>query len=103
MDDPARLLLPIGFIVVAVLLVWWHYRRSASLLEQWARRHRYRILSQQYCYFFKGPFFWTSSKDQVVYRVTVQDEEDRERTGWVRCGGYFFGLLSDNVEARWDA
>jgi hypothetical protein len=101
-DNVGIVLLPVGFVILAVFVIWWHYSRSSSLLEQWARRHGYRILSQEYCYFFKGPFFWTSSKDQVVYYVTVEDEEGRQRKGWVRCGGYFLGLLSDNVEVRWD-
>src|SRR5947209_5710385 len=52
MDNAFVLLLPIGFVIVAVLAIVWHYSRSSSLLEQWAQRHGYRILSQQYCYFF---------------------------------------------------
>jgi hypothetical protein len=24
------------------------------------------------------------------------------RDGWVSCGGWFLGLFSDHVEARWD-
>lgn len=102
MDDLFAVLLVLSFVIVAVFAVVWHYSRGSSLLEQWARRNGYRILSQDYCHFFKGPFFWTSTKDQVVYYVTVEDEEGRQRNGWVRCGGYFLGLLSDNVEVRWE-
>ena len=102
MDNPFVLVVPVIFVILAVMAMMWHYGRGSSLLEQWAQGHGYRILSQEYCHFLKGPFFWTSSKDQVVYYVTVEDQEGRKRKGWVRCGGYFFGLLSDNVEVRWD-
>ena len=95
-------LLGIGFIIIAILAIWWHYSRASELLEEWARRHRYHILRQEYCYFFKGPFFWSSSKNQVVYYVTIEDRDGRQRTGWVRCGGFFFGLFSDNVEVSWE-
>lgn len=101
-DNFAVVLLALALVLIAVLGTWWHYGRSSSLLETWARRHGYHIISQEYCRFFKGPFFWTSSKGQVVYYVTVQDAEGRQRTGWVRCGGFFFGLWSDNVEVRWE-
>jgi hypothetical protein len=26
----------------------------------------------------------------------------RRRKAWVRCGGWFLGMLSDNVEVAWD-
>src|SRR5262249_36093276 len=51
---------------------------------------------------FKGPFFWTSTKAQTVYYVFVEDSDGNKRSGWVRCGSCWFGLLSDNVEVRWD-
>src|SRR5262249_35973173 len=51
--------------------------------------------------FFRGPFFWTSSKGQTVYRVTVE-VKGAVRTGWVRCGSWWLGLRSEQVEVRWD-
>jgi hypothetical protein len=92
-------------VVVATLLallVAWSFRRSAFLLEEWAVGHHYQVLDRHYCWFCKGPFTWTSSNGQAVYRVTVADERGNRRCGWVRCGGWFWGLLSDQVEARWD-
>ena len=46
--------------------------------------------------------FWTSSRGQTVYCVTVEDEQGNQRHGWVRCGSWLFGLLSDNVDVRWE-
>ncbi len=103
--DSQNVLIIIGSIVFVSLVVlsWaWGVSRGTSLLEGWARSHGLQILSQEECWFFKGPFFWTSSKGQKVYRVAVRDREGFERLGYVRCGGYWLGLMSDHVEVRWD-
>jgi hypothetical protein len=89
-------------VVVFALGVYWHFGRSHSLIHLWAERNGYRLLESNYCWFFKGPFFWTSSKGQTVYRVSVQDQRGHRRTGWVRCGSWMLGLLSENVEVRWE-
>jgi hypothetical protein len=93
------------FIVIAVVLgiaaLAWHVSRSRSLLDQWASENGYMILHSEYRYLFKGPFFWTSSKGQTVYYVKVQDRDGNVRTGWVRCGGWWLGLMSDKTEVRW--
>jgi hypothetical protein len=92
-----------AFFAGFIALVWmWHFKRSSYLLEQWAARNDFRILSRQYRFFFKGPFFWTSSRGQVVYCVIVLDSDGDTRKGWVRCGGWLLGLLSDRTEVRWD-
>ncbi|HXX92757.1 MAG TPA: hypothetical protein VEN81_03935, partial [Planctomycetota bacterium] len=61
-----------------------------------------RLLSEDRRTFFKGPFFWTSTKGQMIYYVTVQDSAGRVRHAWVRCGGYVLGMLSDNFEVSWE-
>lgn len=96
----------LAVVVLAVLLVVvgmaWHFGRSRSLLDLWAERNGFRILASEYRNMFRGPFFWTTSRGQTVYRVTVEDKAGHVRTGWVRCGGWWLGLWSDHVEARWD-
>jgi hypothetical protein len=87
--------------VLAVLTLVWHFGRSSSLLRRWAAENGYRILSQEYRVLRQGPFFWTSARGQAVYYVVVEDAVQK-RSGWVRCGGWWFGLWSDNVEVRWD-
>ena len=90
------------FALLAVLAWVWGSSRGTSLLEGWASSAGLEILRQEECWFFKGPFFWTSSKSQRVYRVTVRDGAGRTRSGYVRCGGYLMGMMSDNVDVRWD-
>jgi hypothetical protein len=89
-------------IALVVFTLVWHFTRSSSMLNQWATQRGYRILRQEYCWFFRGPFFWTSSKGQTVYYVVLEDSAGSKRRGWVRCGSWWFGLLSDKVEVRWD-
>lgn len=95
----------IGFIALAVFLVAmlvWHHSRAGSLLDQWARSNGFTILSREICLFFRGPFFWTTTKGQEVYRIRVRDQAGNPRSGYVRVGGAWLGMMSDHVEARWD-
>jgi hypothetical protein len=102
MESLLPVLAVVAVAVLAGLTLWWHFSRSGSLLDQWAERSGYRIVSREYRNVVTGPFFWTSSEGQTVYRVTVEDRQGNRRSGWARCGGFFFGLLSDKVEVRWD-
>ena len=89
-------------IVLVILSMTWTFSRSTSIIETWARENGYRLLSSEYRWLAKGPYFFRTSKGQTVYRVTVQDAQGRTRSGYVRCGGWMFGLLSDKVDVRWD-
>ena len=99
-----------GFLVLVVLAVIafaacsmsWHFSRSRTVLETWADENGFEIVRSEYCHFMRGPFFWTTSKGQTIYYVTVRERSGRVRTGWVRCGGYFMGLFSDAAEVRWE-
>jgi hypothetical protein len=95
----------IGIAAIAILVILsivWHFSRSRSLLEQWSAENGFRIVESSYRNVVRGPFFWTTGKGQTVYRVTVEDMSGQRRSGWVRCGGWFLGLLSDRVQVRWD-
>ena len=101
MEDFLSIAAVVLILAVVILSIVWQFQRSNSLLQQWAEHNGYRIISQEYRSFFKGPFFW-SSKGQTVYYVVVKDSDGNMRRGWVRCGGWFLGLMSNNVEVRWD-
>jgi len=88
----------VGFVG---LMLYVHIRRAQTLLKGWAEENGYEILEAEHRLFRKGPYIW-SARGQVVYRVRVHDEQGVERLGWVRCGSWFAGVLSDKVESRWD-
>jgi hypothetical protein len=88
-------------VILVVLSAVWQRGRSKSLLRQWAAQNGYRITLQEHR-FFKGPYFWTSTNGQTVYYVVLKDRDGNQRSGWVRCGSWWFGVLSDNVEVLWD-
>ena len=88
-------------VLLGAASFWWQHSRSASLLQKWAEDNDLYIVSSEFRYLFRGPFFWTS-RGRTVYRVTVEDKTGRVRKGWVLCGGWWWGLMSDHVEARWD-
>ncbi len=89
-------------VLVIVVSVSWTFRRSRRLLENWASSQRMEIVSAEFRWFFRGPFFWTTSKNQTVYRITVMDEHGEMLSGWARCGSFWWGIFSDRVDVRWD-
>jgi hypothetical protein len=102
LHDVGPVLIPVLFIAFAVGSIWWSRTRGLSLLENWARGQGYEILTREECWFFRGPYFWSTSKGQKVYKVSLKDLDGHVRTGFVRCGGYWLGMLSDDVDVRWD-
>ena len=62
----------------------------------------YELLDARYSWFRRGPFFFRSSEEQAVFYVTVRDPEGQQRRGWVRCGGFWLGLFSDQATVKWD-
>ena len=89
-------------VLLSVVSLVWRFSRGVSIMEEWAGRHGYTILDRQRRYLRRGPFFWWTSRGQVVFRVAIRDRDGRLRQGWVRVGGFFLGLFSDQVEVRWD-
>lgn len=93
------------FVTVGVLIVanlFWSASRSRKLIHRWAVANRYEILQSERRYILTGKFFWTSTRGQTVFHVTVREPGGRERNGLVRCGGFITGLFGDDVEVRWE-
>ncbi len=97
-----RLPLLLFFIGIFAYVVWW-YRRSTQLLHEWAESNGYTNLQASRAMLFNGPFGWTTSRGQQVFKVQVYDPAiHRTRAGWVRCGSFWSGMASDQVDVRWD-
>ena len=95
-----------GFLLVGVVglgaYVAWCFSRSAAILRHWAAESSFEIVDAKIQFFSYGPFDWISSNGQTVYHVQIRDRDRRERSGWVRCGSFWLGVLSKKVEVRWD-
>ena|SRR5437868_2077655 len=89
-------------LVVVAISYAWTQSRSQSILQKWADVNGYQIVEKERRTFLKGPFFWSSSKSQIIFRVVVRDEQGYTRSGWVRCGSWWWGLFTDDVDVRWD-
>lgn len=97
--------LVLGLVWIALFLGWnrLFMKRASSILEKWAAANGLEILDCQRP-FYSGAFnWWTTSGGQVVYSVRVRDKKGHERSGWVRCGNYWNGVLSsDKIEVKWN-
>ncbi len=94
----------IGFLVVvaAVVLGIRRSRRSEQIVQEWAQKNNYHLLDSYNLFFSSGPFFWTKSKQQTVFRVLLRDENGKTRNAWILCGSWWGRLTTDDIEVRWD-
>ncbi|MBC8290703.1 MAG: hypothetical protein H8E37_10350 [Planctomycetes bacterium] len=99
---PIHFVIPAAILAFVVLIVSWSYSRSRTILNRWADESGYEVLSSEFRWIFKGPYFWKSSRNQTVFRVTVTEESDEIRTGWVRCGSFWLGVIVDQTDVTWD-
>jgi hypothetical protein len=95
----AVVLAVIGF---AVAMAIWRYMRSDQILSHWAQDNGYEIVSSERRWLRRGPYFFWTSEGQDVYYVTVRTPDGQLRRGWVRCGSWFCGVLSNAAEVQWD-
>ena len=99
-------LLPVLGVAAAVFfvaLLWaWHFRRSRDILRRWADENGYELVSVERRFVFRGPFWWRTAKGQEVFYVVVRDSAGHCRNAHVRVGGWFTGLLSDQVSCEWE-
>lgn len=93
------ILIPLAIIKIA----FWNANQSRSMLERWASSNHVHLLEAQRAHFLKGPFSFTTSQYQAVFRITAQDGNGSTKRGWARCGGWAWGLFSEKVEVRWDS
>ena len=89
MEEGTALLLALVVMSFCLGMLIWTFSRSRQMLERWAADNSYEILSSQLRWLRKGPFFWTSSKGQVVYYVAVRTPEGHTKRGWVRRGSFW--------------
>lgn len=99
MDTLSSIQFLLIFLAVIFLHVIWAKRR----IKQWAIRNNYKIIKCKICLVNIGPFsYFGTSGGQSVFKIEILSDKNKTRTGYVRAGGFFFGLLRDRVEVKWD-
>ena len=105
MPIPMRLLQTVFIVLLLgamVYLAWvWRRKRSEDIISRWAKENGYEVISAK-LRLWPGPFLFRRTEGQTVFRVHVRDGSGRERHGWLRCGGWVFGLLSNEAKVDWD-
>lgn len=97
-QPPERLLL----IAAGVWLLFAiERRRCRGMIERWCLANGYALVSMHRSWAIIGRFP-LASKNQVVWRIVAEDQRlHRRRRGHARCGGFFAGLWSDDVQVEW--
>ncbi len=93
------------FVLLAMIvgfLWWWHFTRSRNMVEQWARSNGLELIGAERRFLRRGTYWWRTGKGQEVFHITVRDSSGQVRRGYVRVGGWFLGLLSDQIDVEWD-
>lgn len=86
------------FAVIALHIAWAKRR-----IRQWAIRKNYKIIKCKICLINLGPFsYFGTSGGQSVFKIEAVSFDGKIRTGYARAGGFFFGLLRERVEVKWD-
>ena len=89
-------------IAIGVWVFRWQYRRADSQLQSWARRSNYQVLEKRKANpLGTGPMARSGNK-QVVYRVTLSDENGVLRGALVKIGSPTFGVLADDLVVEWE-
>ncbi|GAA5495868.1 hypothetical protein Rhal01_02049 [Rubritalea halochordaticola] len=99
---PEQTFFYIFMAVIVIISLKWSRSRAQTILSNWAADSGVEILSRERRTFFRGPFFWSASKGQEVFYVQVRDRDGSTRSGWVRCGGWLLGLMSNQADVRWE-
>jgi hypothetical protein len=95
----------IGVVVaLAIPYTFFYLTRTRMLLRSWANRNGCTIISSDYRYTSggRGPFDQYTSDSQDVLYLTIRDHEGRMRHVWMRCGSFWFGLLSTRIDVVWE-
>jgi hypothetical protein len=94
-------MLAIFGIAASIALNWLFEAHAQSIFQKWATAEGYTILRFRRA-FLSGAFsFWTTSRGQAVYFITVRDNQGVERNACVRCGRFATGVFSGGIEVKW--
>jgi len=96
--DNSILILGLTLIAVVIFLM---YSRAKSILQTWADENGYQILSSNPRFLGRGPYTYTLLGKQWVFHVVVR-ASDGTKSGYVKCGSFFWGVIVNKAEAILD-
>ena len=102
MDTLFTILPAIIFVILITAFMTYHKNSGLREVEKWAKDEGLEILSAEYRWVKRGPYFISSSNYQRIFYVTVRDESGKIKKCWIKAGGLLFGLLSDKFDIRWE-
>ena len=91
-----------GIFIVAIA-AWGvvRLRRGRAAIQAVLEREGYEVLQMERRIVRQGPFWWTTTPAQIVFRVLVLEPNGRQRTVWARWGRRWLPE-PDTLELRWD-
>jgi hypothetical protein len=102
MEAVLVILIIIASLFVVGVVAYIIIGRSKNIVYAWAESEGYELLECEYCAGRKGPFLLTSSSGQTICRITVKTSDGEIRRGWIKCGGFLFGIINSKTEVVWD-
>lgn len=88
---------------LAMVFFTWNGCRTIfeidGALPRWATQRGLRIIHSDARTLFQGPFF--PSRYKVVFYVTVVDQQDRVKKGWISLGRWSPFGFREQIEERW--
>ena len=96
------ILFAIILVIFLTLIMTFHKNSGLKEIDKWATKEGLEILSSEYRWLKRGPYFINSSNQQRIFYVTVRDKAGNIKKCWVKVGGFFFGLLSDKIDISWE-
>ncbi|MGI8556423.1 MAG: hypothetical protein ACR2LT_08730 [Pyrinomonadaceae bacterium] len=91
-----------GILLFGWWMMRWQYSTADSLLENWTRQNKYKLIEKKDANFGDGPIGRRGSKRYVKYRIKIQDEKGNIKSGIIYLGDENIGTLSDEIKVDWD-
>ena len=92
------------FLIVFTVYMTYFRNSGLKVMENWAKNKGYEILSSEFRWVKTGPYFLSgTSTHQRIFYVTLVDADGNQKNAWVRVGGFFLGLFSDEIDVKWVA
>jgi hypothetical protein len=96
-------LLLLAGLGVGLAGAWWRRSQGRGMIQRWADKNRFKILSIRRCELNRGPYTLDLlHKGCPVFYVEVCAPSGRVSRGWFRCGGRVAGVLKDEIDIHWD-